>query len=314
MVRYISQRLAQLVFISFLISLAAFLLVHLLPGDPTTAILGPYDTPSARAELLKQLGLNKPLYAQYWTWIVNVFHGNLGEAFTTKQTVTNILSVGLPIDLELMIVSTIIGLVVAIPLALVSALRPNGLFDRVSTTSTLGMLALPAFVAGPLFVLLFGVTLHWLPATGFTRLSQGFGANLKSVILPSLVLSLGSIAVYFRLLRADLISTLQEDFVTMARAKGLSTPYILIRHVLRPSSFSLLAAAGLTVGSLFTGAFVVEELFQMPGIGFQLVNHIYSRDYLVVQGLALVAAVAFVVINFLADFLLTVLDPRVRRA
>ncbi|HUI02154.1 MAG TPA: ABC transporter permease [Acidimicrobiales bacterium] len=314
MARYIGIRLGQLVFISFLISLTAFLLVHLLPGDPTTTILGPYDTPSARAELLKQLGLNKPLYHQYWTWIVNVLHGQLGEAFTTKQTVSNILAVALPIDIELMIVSSIIALVVAIPLALVSALRPNRLFDRSSTTSTLGMLALPPFVAGPLLVLIFAVSLHWVPATGFDRLSAGIGPNLKSVILPSIVLSFGSIAVYFRLLRADLISTLQEDFVTMARSKGLSTPYILFRHVLRPSSFSLLAAAGLSIGSLFSGAFVVEVLFQMPGVGYQLVNHIYARDYLVVQGLALVAAVAFVVINFVADFLLTVLDPRVRRA
>jgi peptide/nickel transport system permease protein len=199
-------------------------------------------------------------------------------------------------------------------MALGAALRPNRVFDRVSTTSTFGMLSLPTFVAGPLLVLLFAVKLKWVPATGFTRLSQGLGPNLKSVILPSVALAIGSIAVYFRLLRADLISTLQEDFVTMARSKGLSTRYILFRHVLRPSSFSLLAGAGITIGTLFTGAFVVEVLFQLPGIGYQLVQAIYSRDYLVVQGMALVAAVAFVVVNFAVDFLLTLLDPRVRRA
>jgi peptide/nickel transport system permease protein len=131
--------------------------------------------------------------------------------------------------------------------------------------------------------------------------------------MPSIVLALGSIAVYFRLLRADLIATLQEDFVTMARSKGLSTPYILLRHVLRPSSFSLLASAGLAIGTLFTGAFVVEYLFQMPGIGFELVTAIFANDYLIVQGMALVAAIAFVAVNFGADLLLTFLDPRVRR-
>ena len=129
-----------------------------------------------------------------------------------------------------------------------------------------------------------------------------------------MALTIGSITVYYRLLRADLIATLQEDFVTMARSKGLSTRYILIRHVMRPSSFSLLAGAGISIGTLFTGAFVVEVLFQQPGIGFQLVQAIYSRDYLVVQGMALVAAVAFVVVNFAVDYLLTILDPRVRRA
>jgi peptide/nickel transport system permease protein len=314
MIRYVSTRLVQLVIISFFISVTAFLVVHLLPGDPTVAILGPNDTPSARAELLRQLGLTKPLYAQYWTWLLNVFHGNLGESFTTKQKVTNALSVALPIDLELIVVSQIIALVVAIPLALVAALRPNRVFDRVATTATFGMLSLPTFVAGPLLVLLFAVTFHLVPAIGFTRLSQGLGPNLQSVILPSVALAIGSIAVYYRLLRADLIATLQEDFVTMARAKGLSTRYILLRHALRPSSFSLLAGAGITIGSLFTGAFVVELLFQMPGIGYQLIQAIYSDDYLVVQGMALVAAVAFVVINFGVDFLLTILDPRVRRA
>jgi peptide/nickel transport system permease protein len=126
-------------------------------------------------------------------------------------------------------------------------------------------------------------------------------------------IAIGSVAVYYRLLRADLISTLQEDFVTMARAKGLSTPYILLRHVLRPSSFSLLAAAGITIGTLFSGLFVVEVLFSLPGIGYQLVQAIYSRDYIVVQGMALVAAIAFVVINFGVDIATTFLDPRVRR-
>jgi len=314
MLRYVFTRLVQLVIITFLISVFAFLMVHLLPGDPTLAILGPNDTPAARAELLKQLGLNKPLLSQYVTWIKNVLHGNLGASFLTKQTVTNALSVALPIDLELIVVSQVVAILVAVPLALVAALRPNRLFDRVATTSTFGMLSLPTFVAGPLLVLVFAAELHWVPATGFNRLSQGLGPNLQSVILPSIALAIGSIAVYYRLLRADLIATLQEDFVTMARAKGLSTRYIMLRHVLRPSSFSLLAGAGISIGTLFTGAFVVEVLFQLPGIGFQLVQAIYSRDYLVVQGMALVAAVAFVVINFGVDFLLTLLDPRVRRA
>jgi peptide/nickel transport system permease protein len=314
MLRFVISRLLQLVVICFLISVFAFLLVHLLPGNPAKTILGADYTPATYASLLKQLGLNKNLFEQYTTWITNIFHGNLGQSYITKQTVTNALSVAVPIDLELVIVSQVLALLVAIPMALVAALRPNRAFDRAATTSTFGMLALPTFVVGPLLVLVFAVTLKWVPATGFDRLSQGFGANLKSVILPSVALAIGSITVYYRLLRADLIATLQEDFVTMARSKGLSTRYILLRHVLRPSSFSLLAGAGISIGTLFTGAFVVEILFQLPGIGFQLVNAIYGNDYLMVQGMALVAAVAFVVVNFAVDFLLTVLDPRVRRA
>jgi peptide/nickel transport system permease protein len=312
--RFLSIRLAQLVAILFVISVLTFLLVHLLPGDPTLVILGPNDTPQAHAELLRQMGLNRPLPIQYWIWIKNVLHGNLGTSFITKQTVTNAISVAFPIDLELIVVSQLMAIIVAIPMALFAARKPNRLFDRIATTSTFGMLSIPTFVAAVLLVLVFSIEIHAFPATGFTRLSQGLAENLKSVILPSIALALGSIAVYYRLLRSDLISTLQEDYVTLARAKGLSSRYILLRHALRPSSFSVLAGAGISIGSLFTGAFVVEVLFQLPGIGYQLVNAINSRDYLMVQGMALVAAVAYVLINFVVDFLLTVLDPRVRHA
>jgi peptide/nickel transport system permease protein len=314
MTRYIGGRVVQLVVIIFFISIVAFLLVHLLPGDPTVSILGPNDTPQARAELLRQLGLNKSLPAQYWTWLDNVFHGNLGISFLTHQTVSNAISVAFPIDLELIIVSQLLAFIVAIPLALVAALRPNRLFDRIATTSTYAMLAIPTFVVAVLLVLVVAVKIHIFPATGFDPLAQGLWSNLKTVLLPSIALAVGSVAIYYRLLRADLIATLQEDFITMARAKGLSTPYILLRHALRPSSFALLAGAGLSIGSLFTGAFVVEILFQLPGIGFQLVQAIDSRDYLVVQGMALVAAIAYVVINFGVDILFTFLDPRIRRA
>ncbi|HEY5252607.1 MAG TPA: ABC transporter permease [Acidimicrobiales bacterium] len=313
MTRYIGARLVQLVVIIFFISIVAFLLVHLLPGDPTLAILGPNDTAQARTELLRQLGLNKSLPLQYWTWIRNVFHGNLGISFLTHQTVANAIGEAFPIDLELIIVSQILAFLVAIPLALVAALRPNRLFDRIATTSTYAMLAVPTFVIAVILVLVVAVKIHIFPATGFNPLSQGLGPNLKAVLLPSIALAVGSVAIYYRLLRADLIATLQEDFITMARAKGLSTPYILLRHALRPSSFALLAGAGLSIGSLFTGAFVVEILFQLPGIGFQLIAAINSRDYLVVQGMALVAAVAYVVINFGVDILFSFLDPRIRR-
>jgi len=311
---YVAKRLAQLVVIVFVISVLAFLLVHLLPGDPTLTILGPNDTPQARAQLLQQLGLNKSLLQQYWTWLTNVLHGNLGESFITHQTVTNAVATAIPIDIELIILSQLMALVVAIPLALFAALRPNGKLDRVANSGSFAMLSIPTFVAAVILVLVFAVELHWVPATGFNRLSQGLGPNLKSAVLPSVALALGSVVIYFRLLRTDLIATLQEDFVTMARSKGLSTRYILLRHALRPSSFSLLAGAGISIGSLLTGTFVVEYLMQLDGLGFQLVNAINQRDYLMVQGFALVIAVFYVLINFVVDFVLTLLDPRVRRA
>ncbi len=314
MLKYLITRLVQLVAVVFVISVLAFLLVHLLPGDPSVTILGPFDTAAARAEVLRQLGLDKPLPLQYLTWLGNVLHGNLGESFLTKESVSHAIAQAFPIDLELVVLSQIIAFAVAIPLAMVAARRPNKAFDRLSSTFTFGLLSVPAFILAVLLVLVFAVSIHAFPATGWTNLTSNLGQNLRSAILPSIALGAGSVAVYFRLLRSDLISTLQEDYITMARAKGLPTRYILFRHALRPSSFSLLASAGINIGSLLTGAFVVEYLFQLPGIGYQIVESISSRDYLMVQGMALVVAVAFVVVNFAVDFLLVLLDPRIRRA
>ena len=312
--RYIAKRLIQLVAITFILSVGIFMLIHLLPGDPTLTILGPNDTPAARHQLLAQLGLDKSLPQQYWIWIQNVFRGNLGESFITHQTVANAVGVALPIDLELILFSQVMAIVVAVPLALLAARRPNRVLDKVATTTSFGMLSIPTFVVATLLVLVFAVQFHAFPATGYVRFSADAAQNVRSVMLPSIALAFGSIAIYYRLLRADLIATMQEDYITMARSKGLTSTYILTRHALRPSSFTLMAGAGISIGSLFTGAFVVEVLFQLPGIGYQLVNAIFSRDYLMVQGMALVAAVFYLIVNFIVDFLLTVLDPRVRRA
>ncbi len=312
--RYLLIRLGQLVVFVFVISILTFLLVHLLPGNPVDTILGPNQTPANRAALLKQLGLNKPLLAQYWTWLTNVLHGNLGESFLNHQNVTTIIANAFPFDLELIIYSQIISFAIAIPLALVASRRPNRLFDRLAGMSTFGMLAMPAFVIGPILALVFAVKIHLFPATGAPAFSAAPLTNIHDMTLPSIALAFGSIAVYFRLLRGDLISTLQEDFITMAKSKGLSTRYIMVRHALRPSSFSMLASAGLNIGTLITGAFVIEYLFGLNGIGYQLVNSINQRDYLTVQGMALVVALVYVVVNFLVNFLYTVLDPRIARA
>jgi peptide/nickel transport system permease protein len=313
MAKYFIRRLLQLVVVAFIISVLCFLLVHLLPGDPTTVILGPNDTAHNKAVLLQQLGLDKPLYQQYFTWLGAVFHGNLGQSYLNHEPVKKILATGFPVDLELIIISQVIAFTVAIPLAMITSRRPNRALDNVSTTATFGLLALPPFVIAPIMVAIFAVGLHWFPATGYIPFSQDPGQNLHDMILPSLAITAGSIAVYYRLLRSDLISTLQEDFITMARSKGLSTRTIMWRHAFRPSSFSLLAAAGVNIGALLAGTFIVEYLFALDGLGYSLVQAVQQRDYLVVQGIALVVAIAYVIVQFIVDFLFTVVDPRVTR-
>lgn len=312
--RYLLIRFGQLIVIMFLISVLTFLLVHLLPGNPIDVILGPNQTPANRASLLKQLGLNRPLLQQYWTWLDNVLHGNLGESFLNHTNVTTTIANAFPVDLELILFSQVISFAVAVPLALIASRHPNRIFDRLAGMTTFGMLALPAFVIGPILALVFAVKFHLFPATGAPSFTSQPLTNIHDMALPSIALALGSIAVYFRLLRGDLISTLQEDFITMAKSKGLSTRYIMVRHALRPSSFSMLASAGLNIGTLITGAFVVEYLFGLNGIGNQLVISINSRDYLEVQGMALVVAVVYVFVNFIVNFLYTILDPRIARA
>jgi peptide/nickel transport system permease protein len=313
MTKYLLKRLGQLVAVSFIISVLVFLLVHLLPGDPTVIILGGSDTPQNRAILLHQLGLNTPLYHQYWVWLTNVFHGNLGESYLTHESVGHIIATGYPIDLELIVISQVVAFAVAIPLALVTSRRPNRPLDNVATTGTFGLLALPSFVVAPIMVAVFAVALQWFPATGYVPLTQDAATNLHDMILPSLAITAGSIAVYYRLLRSDLISTLQEDFITMARSKGLSNRKIMMRHAFRPSLFSLMAAAGVNIGTLIAGTFIVEYLFALNGLGYSIVIAVQQRDYLVVQGITLVVAIAFVVLNFVVDFLFTVVDPRVVR-
>ena len=311
--RYLLRRLVQMVVVVVIITIFAFLLIHLLPGDPSVSILGPNDTPQNRAIVLEHLGLNKPLWQQYFIWLNQLLHGSLGQSYLTKEPVTHIVATSFPIDLELIIISQALAFAVAIPLALVTSRRPNRAVDNVATTATFGMLALPPFVIAPIMVAVFAVGLHWFPATGYVPLTQNPGTNLHDMILPSLAITAGSIAVYYRLFRSDLISTLQEDFVTMARSKGLSARRIMWRHAFRPSSFSLLAAAGVNIGALIAGTFIVEYLFAINGLGFELVTAVQQRDYLVVQGITLVVAVAYVVLQFVIDFIFTIVDPRVTR-
>ena len=266
------------------------------------------------AKLTHQLHLDRSIPVQYWDWLKQSFTGDLGESYLNNQPVRTALAQALPVTLEIMIFSQIIALAVALPLGVVSGYRPETRFDRTSTTTTFGLLSIPSYVLAVLFVFGFAVKLHAFPATGYTRLTDNFFENIKSLFLPSLTLALGSIAVYVRVLRADLIATLQEDFITMARAKGLTTWSILMRHAFRPSTFSLVTIAGLNVGGLIGGAFIVEYIFAAPGIGFTTVNAILQNDYLVVQGAVLLVAVGFVMVNFLLDLIYPLLDPRVRHA
>jgi peptide/nickel transport system permease protein len=310
--KYVAKRLAALIVILFFVTLGTFFLVHLLPGQPAVTILGPNATAHNIAVVNHQLGLDKPLWQQYFIWLGHVLQGDLGQSFVTHQSVVSTIANAFPIDVELIVISQIVALAVAVPLAIAASRRPYRAVDTAATAGTFALLAMPPFIVAPLLVLVFSVDLHVFPGpASYVPIGESFWSNIHAMLLPSIVVAIGSIVLYYRLLRNDLISTLQEGFITMARSKGLSERRILYRHALRPSSVSLLASAGINIGSLIAGTFVVEFLLQLPGLGYELVVAINQDDYLVVQGIVLVIAVAVVVLNALVDFLFTVVDPRI---
>lgn len=308
------RKLLTLVPTVFLVSVLTFGLTSLLPGDPALQVLQGSE-PSAEAieAVRKELGLDKPMWQRYLSYVGDVAQGDFGRSFRTRQPVLEAIGERLPVTLEIGLVALATSVLLAIPLGVLSAYRANGAVDRTITTASFGLLAIPSFMTALLLLYFFAVYLGWFPATGWTRLTDNVGQNLRSVVLPAASLGIGQLAVYTRLLRSDMIATLQEDFVSMARAKGLPTWRILFRHALRPSSFSLLTIIGLQVGALIGGAVIVEQFFALPGVGRLLFDSITQRDLVMVQGVVLFLALATVFANFAVDLLYSVLDPRIRR-
>ncbi len=314
--REVLQRLVKLVVVLLIISFMTFSLTSLLPGDPVTTILGPQSSdPVARAAVEEDLGLDKPFIEAYGDWLIGVVtEFDFGRAYSTGFEVKELIGNGLPVTIQLMLMAQFFAILISVPLAVWSAYRANTRTDKIITTTSFGLISFPNYALAVFLVYLLAVQSQVFPAVGFTRLSQDLGDNLRSVALPVMVLVAGLVAVYTRLLRSDMIATLQEDFILMARSKGLPTWHILIRHALRPSSFSLLTVFGINFGTLIGGSVILEQFFSLPGLGRLAVESIVKRDYLAVQGVVLLIATAFVLINFLVDALYSVLDPRVRRS
>ncbi len=314
MLRYLTKRLMLLVGIVFVISVGSFYLIHLLPGNPATVILGFGATPEAKAILYKQLGLSKPIYLQYFVWLGNILHGNLGISFISQTTVASVIRSALPIDLEIIGISQVLAFAAAIPTAMRSARKPDGVLDRVLGAGSFTLLSIPPYILIVVLVLFVSIKLG-VAATGPSAYAAGgpFLTNLESFSLPAFTLAIGSFVVYYRVLRSDLIATLQEEFITMARSKGLSQRRIMWRHAFRPSSVALLGAASVNIGGLIAAGFIVQYLLQIPGLGYTLILAINSSDFLVVQGIVLTVSVLVVAINFFFDFIINIVDPRISR-
>lgn len=306
------SRLLRLVPVLIIVTFATFGMVRLLPGDPARGFLGA-DAPQEQVDLLREeMGLDRNVLAGYVSWLGDIGRGDLGESYRTQQPVTDALAQRIPVSFELMIAAQLFALILAIPIGVVTAYRAGGVVDRAWSAAAFALIAVPGFVLGLVLIYVFPIKFGLFRISGFTRLSESVTGNLNSIVLPALTLGLSQVAIYSRLLRSDMISTLQEDYVTIARAKGLSTRRVLFGHALRPSSFSLLTLAGLNVGQLISGAVLVEFLFGLPGLGLMFVEATLGRDLFMLQGAMLFIVVAYVLINLLVDAMYSFLDPRIR--
>jgi len=309
---HVVRRLPRLLLTLLAVSFCTFMLTSLLPGDPALTILGENASDAQIAALRADLRLDDPLLARYAGWLGDAVTGDLGQSYRTGQPVTEAIRERLPVTIELGLVSLALSLVVAVPLAVWSAYRAGGALDRILTTASFGVMAVPSFLVALFLIIVFAVKLGWLPSIGWVRLTEDPVGNLRSVVLPAVALGANEIAVFMRVLRSDMVSTLQQDSITMARAKGLSTSRILMVHAFRPSSLSLTTLVGVQVGAIIGGSVIIESMFALPGVGRLLVDSIAERDLITVQGLALVIGVSVIVVNFLTDLLYSLIDPRIR--
>jgi len=300
--RGLATNLFKIVTVLFLVTFGITIIVRLLPGDPAELLL-PFGTPEEIGALRAELGLDKNVFSYYFSWLGNFVQGDFGKYYLTDAEGGTLL---------LMLYTVGFSLAVSIPLGILLAYRSDTRTDRNVSNFLFGLASIPNFAIGLALAFLVGVKLDLVNPLGYIPISEGIGEHFKSMLLPVLSLSLGTIATFTRLLRVDTIATLKEDFVTMASSKGLSNKWILWRHVFRPSALTLLTSAALTMASLIGGAVVVEAVFALDGFGMLLATSIALRQYLAIQSLIALVAISYVLFNLIVDALYGVIDPRVR--
>jgi peptide/nickel transport system permease protein len=312
-VRRMVGRLAVLVGVLLAVSFLTFAMLNALGGDPALAIVGADSAdPETLDAVRDELGLNDPFLVQYADWVTGVVQGDLGRSYKTSQPVAEAIGERVPVTAEVGLLAIVIALLVAVPLAVWTSYKAGTKVDKSTSAVTFGLLSIPNFLLAYWLGYIVAVKFGWLPRSGWVRLSADPIGNLRTAILPALSLAIAEMAVYTRILRSDMIQTLQEDYLLMARAKGLSTRRILFLHALRPSTLSLMTVIGVQFGALIGGSIIVEQIFALPGMGNYLLNAIYERDYVVVQGVVVVIAASFVIVNFAVDTVYRLLDPRIK--
>lgn len=313
--REIGKVVGKAILVFVLATFGITILVRLLPGDPAEALL-PFGSPEQQDQLRRELGLDRNVVIYYLNWLWDFVRGDFGVFYNTSgeggTEVSTLIANSLPRSLLIMLYTMIFSLLVSIPLGMLLGYKSDTKTDKIGSNVVFALSSVPNFVIGLGLMYYLSVSIEWLEPVGYTPIGDGVGEHFKSVLMPVLALSVGLIATQTRLLRADVISTLKEDFVTMASSKGLSNKWILWRHVFRPSSLTLMTSAALNMGALIGGAVVIESLFAIDGFGLLLTSSLNSRQYLAIQSIVALIALGYIVFNAIVDGFYAVVDPRVR--
>jgi peptide/nickel transport system permease protein len=312
MVTFLIRRVALMLPILFLVSVIAFSLIHLVPGDPATVIMGPEASPEAVMQLRRNLGLDRPLPVQFGTWLGHVAQGDLGRSLVDRQPVAKLIRQRLPATIELAILTFSFGLIVAVPLGVYTSLRRGQLGDYAGSVMALVGQSVPTFWLGIMLIMFFALKLKWLPASGYVPIWQDPKANLISMILPVVVTGAREAAVLTRYLRANLLEVLSSDYVRTARAKGLGERTVIFRHAVRNALIPVITASGLQIAGLLGGLVITETIFTVPGFGRMIVDAIFQRDMPVIQGAVLVVSMMVLLVNLMVDVIYSLVDPRIK--
>jgi len=304
MLHFLLRRLLLTIPVLLGVATLVFSLIHLVPGDPVETMLGESAAPQEIARVRAQLGLDRPLYVQYWTFLKGVGKGDLGVSLRTNEPVARAIAARMPATIELAIAAMCLAVVVAIPLGIIAAVGAGTLVDYAATTLALTGISIPNFWLGPLLAIVFAVTLGWLPVSG--------SGTLAHMVLPAITLGAPLGAVLARMTRASVLEELRELYVLAARARGVSRTRAVLRHAFRNSLIPIVTVLGLQMGAVLTGAVITETIFAWPGVGRLLIQSINFRDYPLVQGCILLIAVTYVAMNLLTDLAYGLLDPRIR--
>ena len=312
--QFIVQRLVLSVFVVLGVTIAVFLIIQLVPGDPARVSLGMQATEENVAARRERLGLNRPVYEQYLSWVSNAVRGDFGSSLLTGQDITPQIRQRLPTTLQLAALAIVIGMVIAFPLGIISALKPGSAVDTVaSLISQLGI-AVPDFWMAILLILLFSTQLGWLPPGGYTPISEDFKDWLNHMILPALTAGFVSASIQTRFIRSAMVETMRENYITTARAKGLRERTVVLRHGLRNSLITIVTILGLQVTALLSAVVVIEIVFSLPGLGRLTLDAVLDRDYPLVQGTVFVMAIMVTAVNLTVDLIYFLLDPRIGSA